>query len=52
MTQNDLADFFGVARPSVGRALGEMEEEGIIEARGKNIRIIDKKRLAELTSDY
>ena len=41
MTQNDLADFFGVARPSVSRALGELEEEGFIEASGKNIRILE-----------
>jgi cAMP-binding proteins - catabolite gene activator and regulatory subunit of cAMP-dependent protein kinases len=46
MTQNNLADFFGVARPSVARALGEMEEEGILEVRARRIRILDKKRLA------
>lgn len=51
MTQNDLADFFGVTRPSVGRALGELETEGYIEAKGKNIKIINKKGLAELTTD-
>jgi CRP/FNR family transcriptional regulator, dissimilatory nitrate respiration regulator len=51
MTQNDLAEFFGVARPSVARALGELEEEGYIDAKGKNINIIDKERLAELTID-
>jgi len=51
MTQNDIADFFGVARPSVARALGEMEEDGLIEAKGKNIIIIDRKRLAGLTND-
>jgi CRP-like cAMP-binding protein len=51
MTQNDLADFFGVARPSVARALGELEEEGYLEAKGKNIKIIDKERLADLTID-
>ena len=51
MTQNDLADFFGVARPSIARALSEMEEEGLIEARGKNIKIIDKLKLAALTVD-
>ncbi|MCX6321617.1 MAG: Crp/Fnr family transcriptional regulator [Bacteroidia bacterium] len=51
MTQNELADFFGVARPSVARALGELEEEGYLEAKGKNIRIIDKEGLAELTID-
>ena len=51
MTQNDIADFFGVTRPSVARALGEMEEDGLILARGKIITIIDRKRLAGLTSD-
>ena len=51
MTQNDLADFFGVARPSVARALGEMEDAGLIEARGKNIKILDKQGLAILTAD-
>lgn len=51
LTQNDLADYFGVARPSVARALGEMEEEGLIQAKGKNITIIDRERLALLTTD-
>ena len=51
MTQNNLADFFGVARPSVARALGEMEEDGLIEARGKNIKINEKLKLAALTID-
>lgn len=51
VTQNDLADFFGVARPSVARALGELEEEGLIEAKGKNIRVIDKGGLTNLTVD-
>ena len=51
MTQNDLADYFGVARPSVARALGEMEREGYLEAKGKYIRILDKQALARLESD-
>jgi CRP/FNR family transcriptional regulator, dissimilatory nitrate respiration regulator len=50
-TQNDLADFFGVARPSVARAVSELEEEGIIIAAGKDIEILDRIRLSELTSD-
>ena len=49
LTQNDLADYFGVARPSVARAIGDMEEEGLIEAKGKNILILDRERLAGLT---
>jgi CRP/FNR family transcriptional regulator, dissimilatory nitrate respiration regulator len=51
MTQNELADFFGVARPSVARALGDLEEDGYIEAKGKNIKIIDKEGLANITID-
>jgi len=51
MTQNDLADFFGVARPSVARALHDLEIEGFIEAKGKKIKIIDKDGLADLTID-
>jgi CRP-like cAMP-binding protein len=50
-TQNDLADFFGVARPSIARALGEMEDDGYLEARGKNVKLIDKEGLANLTRD-
>jgi CRP/FNR family transcriptional regulator, dissimilatory nitrate respiration regulator len=50
-TQNDLADFFGVARPSVARAIGDLEEEGYIEAKGKSIKILNKKGLADLTID-
>jgi CRP-like cAMP-binding protein len=50
-TQNDLADFFGVARPSVARAIGEMEKDGLIAAKGKNITITDRKGLAGLTID-
>jgi CRP-like cAMP-binding protein len=51
MTQSALADFFGVARPSIARALGELEDEGYIEAKGKSIKINDKEGLAELTID-
>jgi CRP-like cAMP-binding protein len=51
MTQNDLADFFGVARPSVARALGELGTEGYLEAKGKKIKIINKAGLADLTVD-
>lgn len=51
MTQNDLADFFGVARPSIARALGDLEEKGYIQAKGKNIKVIDREGLALLTVD-
>jgi CRP-like cAMP-binding protein len=51
MTQNELSDFFGVARPSLARTIGDLEKEGYIEAKGKNIKIFDKEGLADLTID-
>jgi CRP-like cAMP-binding protein len=48
-TQNDLADYFGVARPSVARALGDLEENGFIKAEGKTIRILNRDGLTGLT---
>jgi CRP/FNR family transcriptional regulator, dissimilatory nitrate respiration regulator len=48
LTQNDLAEQFGVARPSLARAMGEMAEEGIISVDRKIIRILDRRRLREV----
>jgi CRP-like cAMP-binding protein len=48
-TQNDLADYFGVARPSVARALGDMEESRLIKADGKTIIILNREALTGLT---
>ena len=47
-TQEELAGMFGVARPSVARAMRELHSEGIIRARGKNITILDRPALSAL----
>jgi CRP-like cAMP-binding protein len=47
VTQNALAEQFGVARPSLARALGEMAEEGLISVERKRIRILDRKKLQQ-----
>lgn len=47
-TQNELAEMFGVTRPSLGRAIREMDSEGIIKAEGKRVRILDKEQLSGL----
>jgi CRP-like cAMP-binding protein len=47
-SQNVLAKMFGVARPSLSRAIREMDKDGLIMADGKNIKIIDKKGLIGL----
>jgi len=51
MTQTELADYFGVARPSLARILGELENDGLIEATGRVIRVLDRKNLTLLTID-
>jgi CRP-like cAMP-binding protein len=48
LTQNDLAEQFGVARPSLSRAMGEMAEEGIIAVDRKVVRILDRRKLKEV----
>jgi CRP-like cAMP-binding protein len=40
-SQSQLSELFGVARPSIGRAIGELNREGIIRAEGKRIDILD-----------
>jgi len=47
-SQSELAAYFGVARPSLSRAIREMDNEGYIEAKGKQIKILDKQKLSEL----
>lgn len=45
--QTELSKFFGVTRPSLARALGEMVDEGLIELDRKKVKILDLRRLKE-----
>lgn len=47
-TQQQLADLFGVTRPSLARVLGEMQSEGLFEMERKTFKQIDKARLNAL----
>ena len=47
-SQEQLAEMFGVARPSLARALGEMIQDGLIETQRRSIRILDKDRMNQL----
>ncbi len=44
-TQEELAELFGVARPSLSRTLRELHHQGIIEADGRLVRILDRNAL-------
>jgi CRP-like cAMP-binding protein len=48
VTQSDLAELFGVARPSVGRAIKEMDRDGLISSKGSDIEILSRDRLSAL----
>jgi len=50
-SQQELADLFGVARPSVARAMGELEHEGLISAQGKTIKILNSKGLVDYLNE-
>jgi CRP-like cAMP-binding protein len=44
-THEELGEMFGVARPSLSRTLRELHNEGLINAEGKRIEIIDRNGL-------
>ena len=47
-TREELADYLSVARPSLSREMMKMQEEGLIEVKGKNIFITDKEGIEDL----
>ncbi len=47
-SQSQLSELFGVARPSIGRAIGDLNREGIIHTEGKQVQIPDPDRLSDL----
>lgn len=48
LSQEELAEFFGVTRPALARSLGELAQEGIIQVSRRTIRILDKQQMNEL----
>lgn len=44
-SQSQLSELFGVARPSIGRAIGEMNQDGILRTVGKRVEILDQAGL-------
>lgn len=46
-SQNQLSELFGVARPSIGRALAELNSDGIISHKGKTVSILQQQQLSD-----
>ncbi len=47
-TLQQLADLFGVTRPSLSRVLGEMQREGLIAIKQKTVTLLDFEKLNNL----
>lgn len=47
-TQQQLADLFGVARPSLARVLAEMQREKLITIEKRTVTLLNKEKLNEL----
>lgn len=50
-SQTDLAELFGVTRPSLSRTFSEMADEGIIKVDRRNITILNRERLLMLCEE-
>lgn len=48
MNREDLADFLGVARPSLSRELMNMQKDGLIRVDREDVKIVDMDRLEGL----
>lgn len=47
-SQAQLSELFGVARPSIGRAMSELNHDGIIRTEGREVTILDIAKLSML----
>lgn len=45
-SQSELAELFGVTRPSLARAVRELDRDGIISAKGRKVTILNPGRLS------
>jgi CRP-like cAMP-binding protein len=50
-TRQELADIFGVARPSVSRAISELEHEGLVRTHGREFELVQPETLREVAHD-
>lgn len=44
-TQGQLSEMFGVSRPALAKVIAELNEEGIIRTKGKEVEILDISKL-------
>lgn len=49
--QKELAELFGVTRPSLGRALNDLKEKGVIDIQNKLIKLKNRQMTKEIIQD-
>jgi len=47
-TQQELSEYFGVTRPSLARAIGEMVHDGLVSIDRREVRLLDLQGLSKL----
>ncbi len=47
-TQQQMAELFGVTRPSLARVIGEMQDEKLIAVEKRTVRILNKEKLGKI----
>ncbi len=51
VSQQQMSELFGVARPSLARAMGELADEGILDVHRKEVKVLNKEALFALISE-
>ena len=52
LTRDDIANLVGTATESVIRMLSEFNKEGLVELKGKKIKILDQVKLLHIANLY
>ena len=50
-TQQQLSEYFGVTRPSLARALAGMEDEKLVVAKNREVTILNRQALLDITKE-
>ena len=52
ITREELANIVGTATESVIRLISEFKSEGILESKGRKLRILNKNKLSEISNSH
>lgn len=51
MSQGQLADRFGVTRPSLARVIAELKQDGVLELDNRELQIVDRRKLQQIANE-